>query len=238
MSFSDSSMEQPKTLALDIGGSGIKGMILDPTGHPISDRERIPTPEPPTPEAVLEVIVELAEKLGECDRISIGFPGVVLHGVIKTAVNLSPTWEDFDLALAVETRLQKPTKVANDADIQGYGVISGKGVELVITLGTGFGTALFTNGHLVPNLEIAHHTFRKDKTYEDLLGRKALKKNGSKTWNRNLGRAIASLRKAFNFDKLYIGGGETKRIAIELPDAAQIVPNKAGILGGIALWND
>ena len=231
-------MGQSTTLALDIGGSGIKGMVLDPTGQPITERKRIPTPDPPTPEAVLDVLSELAQGLGTCDRISIGFPGVVQHGVIKTAVNLSPDWVDFDLAKAVETRLQKPTKVANDADIQGYGVIAGEGVELVITLGTGFGTALFTDGHLVPNLEIAHHLFRKDKTYEECLGRKAFKKQGGKVWNRNLERAIASLHRAFNYDKLYIGGGETKRIEIDLPSSAQIVSNKAGILGGIALWKD
>ncbi|MEM9137732.1 MAG: ROK family protein [Cyanobacteria bacterium P01_F01_bin.42] len=231
-------MSQPTTLAIDIGGSGIKGMLLDPTGQPISDRQRIPTPQPPTPDAVLGVIAQLGETLGECDRISVGFPGVVTQGIVRTAVNLSPTWQDFDLAKATTDTLQRPTRVANDADIQGYGVISGKGVELVVTLGTGFGSALFTQGKLVPNLEIAHHVFRKRKTYEDCLGRRALKKKGNKTWNRNLQRAIASLKHSFNYETLYIGGGETKRISFELPDYAKVVPNKAGILGGIALWND
>ena len=230
-------MGQPTTLAVDIGGSGIKGMLLDSSGNPLSDRHRIPTPDPPTPEAVIEVIDEIATGLGSCDRISIGFPGVVTRGVIKTAVNLHPSWVDFDLAQAVTQKLGPPSRVANDADIQGYGVIEGNGVELVITLGTGFGTALFTEGQLVPNLEIAHHIFRKDKTYEDCLGRQAFKKKGSKSWNRNLERAIESLQHTFNYEQLYIGGGETKRISFPLPDKAKIVSNKAGILGGIALWN-
>lgn len=230
-------MGQCKTLALDIGGSGIKGMILDADGTPISDRKRIETPQPPLPEAVLTVIEQISETLGEYDRISTGFPGVVIQGVVKTAVNLCPEWVDFDLATVLETRLKKPARVANDADIQGYGVISGQGVELVVTLGTGFGSALFLNGHLVPNLEFGHHPFRKEKTYEELLGRAALKKKKD-SWNRNLERAIATLSQAFNYQQLYIGGGETKHIAFELPENVTIVDNTAGILGGIALWND
>ena len=179
-----------------------------------------------------------ADELGHFDRISVGFPGVVKRGVIKTAVNLTPKWIDVDLADRLEKRLSKPVRVANDADIQGYGAISGQGVELVVTLGTGFGSALFVNGHLVPNLEIPHHPFHKGKTYEECLGRAALKKNGGKTWNRRLEKAIATLQRTFNFDQLYIGGGEAKKIKTDLPRNAQIVPNKAGILGGIALWQD
>ena len=114
-------------------------------------------------------------------------------------------------------RLEKPVKVANDADIQGWGAISGKGVELVLTLGTGFGSALFIDGNLVPNLEMGHHPFRKGETYEEQLGREALEKD---------------------YDYLYIGGGEAKKIAFELPSNAQIVPNVAGLLGGIKLFKD
>lgn len=231
-------MGQSKTLALDIGGSGIKGMILDSEGTPLSDRHRIPTPNPPLPEAVLTVIEEISQTLGDSDRLSVGFPGVVTQGIVKTAVNLCPEWVDFNLASALQARLNQPTRVANDADIQGYGVIQGQGVELVVTLGTGFGTALFVNGTLVPNLEIAHHLFRKDKTYEETMGRAGLKEKGKKSWNRNLERAIASLSKAFNYENLYIGGGEAKHITLDLPENVTIVSNQAGILGGIALWKD
>ncbi len=236
MTQTDSS--SPKTLAIDIGGSGIKGMILDPQGTPISDRQRIDTPQSPDPEPVLAIIEEIANTLGPFDRVSVGFPGVVKQGVIKTAVNLTPAWVDFDLAQFLSQRLSKPTRVANDADIQGYGVISGQGVELVVTLGTGFGSALFVEGRLVPNLEIPHHPLHKDKTYEECLGRAALKKDGGKIWNRRLEKAIATLQHTFNFDQLYIGGGETKKIKVELPPNAKIVSNQAGILGGIALWGD
>ena len=225
-----------QVLSVDIGGSGIKAMVLDESGQPSTERQRIKTPAYPNPPAVLDVIAQLAETQGEFSHVSVGFPGVVQNGIIKTAVNLNSEWIDYDFAKTLSDRLQTPVRVANDADIQGYGAISGKGVELVVTLGTGFGSALFVNGHLVPNLEIAHHPFIKDKTYEQQLGRKAMKKSGKKAWNRHLAQAIKNLEHLFNYDTLYIGGGETKRIQITLPDNVQIVSNQAGILGGIALW--
>ncbi len=128
-------------------------------------------------------------------------------------------------------------RVANDADIQGYGAISGQGVELVITLGTGFGSALFVDGKLVPNLEMGHHPFRKKDTYEEQLGRAALEEVGKKNWNERLEKAIANLERLFNYDLLYIGGGEAKKINFELPKNAKIVPNVAGLLGGIKLFD-
>lgn len=227
-----------KTLAVDIGGSGVKVMILDDRGNPLTKRNRVKTPQPPKPETILEAIVNLAEQEKDYQRVSVGFPGVVQQGITKTAVNLDPDWIGFDLAGTLSQRLGRPVKVANDADIQGFGAIAGKGVELVITLGTGFGSALFTNGRLVPNLEMGHHPFRKGQTYEEQLGRAALEKEGKKKWNNRLEKAIATLEHLFNYDNLYIGGGEAKNIEFELPSNAKIVPNVAGLLGGIALWND
>ncbi len=224
-----------RTLAVDIGGSGIKVMVLDETGTPLSDRERLKTPQPAKPEAVMKTILLLASKQ-QYDRLSVGFPGVVQHGIIKTAVNLDPDWIDFDLANTLSNNLSKPVRVANDADIQGFGAISGNGVELVITLGTGFGSALFVNGKLVPNLEMGHHPFRKEETYEEQLGRAALEKEGKKKWNNRLEKAIAHLEHLFNYDNLYIGGGETKNINFELPSNAKIISNVTGLLGGIKLW--
>lgn len=225
-----------KTLAVDIGGSGIKVLVLDEQGQPLGVRDRIKTPDPATPEAVIAVIEQLAGQQSEYDRVSVGFPGVVRQGVIYTAVNLHPLWQGCNLAQQLAERLGKPVRVANDADMQGLGAISGQGVEMVITLGTGFGTALFTEGQLVPNLEIAHHRFRKGQTYEEQLGREALKSAGTKTWNNRLAKAIASLSRAFNYDRLYLGGGEVKQIAIDLPDNVTVVSNVLGLLGGIKLW--
>ena len=224
-----------KTLAIDIGGSGIKALVLNEQGVPLGDRDRVKTPEPATPEAVLAVIDQLAAGQ-EFDRVSVGFPGVVRQGVIYTAVNLHSDWEGFDLAKVLGASLGKPVRVANDADLQGMGAVSGKGVEMVITLGTGFGTALFTEGHLVANLEFGHQRFRKGETYEEQLGRAALKRIGPKTWNARLVKAIDALSRGFNYDRLYIGGGEVKQIEVELPDNVVIVSNVLGLVGGIKLW--
>ena len=228
--------QQLRTLAVDIGGSGIKAMVLDMVGNPLSDRQRLKTPQPAKPEEVIDTILTLAAKQQEFDRVSVGFPGVVQNGVIKTAVNLHKDWLHYDLATSLTQLLSKPVKVANDADIQGFGAISGKGVELVLTLGTGFGSALFVEGKLVPNLEMGHHPFRKKETYEEQLGRAALEKEGKKKWNERLEKAIANLDHLFNYDALYIGGGEAKNINFDLPPNAQIIPNINGLLGGIKLW--
>lgn len=230
-------VQQLQTLAIDIGGSGVKVMVLDEQGNPNSERDRLDTPMPATPEAIIAAIKQLISDKA-FDRISVGFPGVVRAGVIETAANLDSSWIGFNLATALMELYAKPVRVANDADIQGLGVVSGHGVELVITLGTGFGSALFVNGRLVPNLEMGHHPFRNDETYEEQLGRAALDKVGKKRWNRRLLRAITTLSHLFNYDALYIGGGNTKKIDVELPSTVRIVPNIAGLLGGIALWRD
>jgi polyphosphate glucokinase len=232
---------QPKhvvTLAVDIGGTGTKTMLLDEQGQPISERLRDETPQPATPEAIVDVIVKQATQHGNFDRISVGFPGVVHGGVINSAPNLDQSWKGYDLAAALESRLGRPTRVRNDADVQGFGAIEGKGVELVLTLGTGLGSALYVDGHLVPNLELAHHPFRKGKTYEETVGVRALKRNGRKQWNRDVTRVIDELRKAINWRALYIGGGNAKKLNGELPPDIKVVDNSAGLLGGISLWRD
>lgn len=231
--------KQPiRTLAVDIGGSGIKTIVLDEAGEPLTERNRVPTPHPAQPEPVIQAIASLAAQQGEFHRVSVGFPGVVRQGVIYTAVNLHPDWVKFNLEAVLSERLGKPVRVGNDADLQGLGAISGVGVELVITLGTGFGTALFVDGKLVPNLEGGHHPFRKGETYEQQLGRAALEQIGKKRWNKRLEQALKYWQNLFNCDRIYIGGGEAKKIAIDLPENVTIIPNINGLLGGIALWKD
>jgi len=227
-----------RTLAIDIGGSGIKTLVLDESGQPQTERNRVETPQPANPDLVINAIVSLANQQGEFDRASVGFPGVVREGITETAVNLDPAWIGFDFAKALSDCLGKPVRVVNDADMQGMGAISGQGVELVITLGTGFGSALFLNGKLVSNLEMGHHEFRNEETYEQQLGRAALDRVGQKKWNRRLEKAIESLRNLFNYDRLYIGGGNTNKVTSELPPNVKIVPNVSGLLGGIVLWRD
>ena len=225
-----------KTLAIDIGGTGIKAIILDEEGTPKTERGRLSTPQPPTPKAILGVIALLAKGQGAFDRISVGFPGVIRHGVVFTAPNLDPSWRGFNLVEGLSRLFKKPVRAANDADVQGFGAIKGKDIELVVTLGTGFGSALFVDGKLVPNLEMGHHPFRNGKTYEEQLGDRAFKKVGRKKWNKRLFKAIETLDRVLNFDTLYIGGGNSKKVNTPLPEKVALVSNTAGLLGGIAFW--
>lgn len=231
------SRSSPRTLAVDIGGSGIKTIVLDAAGRPVTERRRVDTPNPATPAAVLAAIAGLARSQGRFDRVSVGFPGVVRRGVTGTAFNLGPGWVGYDLDGALTKALGKPVRCCNDADVQGLGVVKGRGIELVITLGTGFGSSLFLEGRLVPNLQLGHHAAWKRPTFENELGLKALKKAGKKKWNRRLRKAIETLEALFNFDALYIGGGNARLIEGKLPPRAKIVSNEAGLLGGIALWH-
>jgi polyphosphate glucokinase len=226
----------PRTLCIDIGGTGLKSMIVSAQGKPLSERDRVETPRPATPRAVGAALLRIVPSRTEFDRVSVGFPGVVIDGVVKTAPNLHGTWAGFDLATSILKATGRPTRALNDAGVQGHGAIQGRGVEVCITLGTGFGFSLFVNGHYVPNVELGHHPFRKGKTYEDLLGAKGLEKAGKKRWNRVLERAIGQLQDTFNFRMLYVGGGNAKKVTLRLPRNVRLVENVAGLLGGVKLW--
>ncbi len=226
----------PRTLAIDIGGTGLKALVLDRAGKPITDRQRVETPHPATPRAVLASLGGIIAVLGPFERVSVGFPGVVFAGVIKTAPNLDPSWEGYRLAARLERKLGKPTRVVNDAGVQGFGVIEGVGLEMVLTLGTGFGCALFYEGTYIPNLELAHHPFRHGRTYEEYLGDRALRADGKKKWNRHLEQAIGQIDPIWNPDRIYLGGGNAKHVRAKLPRHVRIASNVAGLLGGIALW--
>ena len=124
----------------------------------------------------------------------------------------------------------------NDADMQGLGIASGKGFEMMITLGTGFGTAFLNDGKLLPHIELAHHPITKNKKYDDYLGAAAFEKEGARKWNKRLKKVIAILKEVFNYDRLYLGGGNAKEINFELDDNIKIVSNKDAIDGGATLW--
>ena len=224
------------TLCLDIGGTGLKGLTADLTDKPTCERVRVETPHPATPEAVLGALKEIVGQMPPFDRVAVGFPGVVVEGVTLTAPNLDKAWANFNLQGALEELTAKPVRVANDAGVQGLAVIEGKGTELVVTLGTGMGFALYIDGHYVPNIEMAHHPFKKKKTYEDLVGNAALQKMGKKRWNRRVVKVIEQLSRIFNYRTLYLGGGNSKDIHFALPANVKIVENVAGLLGGVRLW--
>jgi polyphosphate glucokinase len=228
----------PVTLSVDIGGTGIKMMELDVEGKPLTERLRSLTPAEPTPDRVLAVLEDMRAQLPEFDRVSVGFPGVVKSGVTLAAHNLHPKWAGFPLQDALHDLWQKPVRVANDASVQGYGAVFGHGVELCLTLGTGLGSSLFTMGHLCPGLELAHHPWRKGKTYEDFLGLRGFEKYGKKKWNSLVQKAIEQTNQLFNWDYLHLGGGNAKHIKFELARNIRIVPNEEGLLGGVALWRN
>jgi len=226
-----------RTLAIDIGGTGIKAIKLDENGKAISERTRTPTPKKATPKAVIGILCELAKMQDGFDRVSVGFPGVVKDGVVYAAPNLGKGWTAFELEKELRKKLGRPVRVANDADVQGLGAVSGKGLELVITLGTGFGSVLFVDGRRV-HLELGHHPFHEGKTYEEELGHRAMAKKGKKKWNKLLREAIDDLKRTFNYDRLYIGGGDAKHINFKLSPDVEVVSNEDGLLGGIALWRE
>jgi polyphosphate glucokinase len=230
--------QTPRTLCIDVGGTGMKAMVLDARGKPITQRVRVETPRPATPARMLRALWGLVAPLGAFERVSVGFPGVVIEGVTRTAHNLHPAWVGFPLARTLQKRFRRPVRVINDAGVQGYGVVKGKGVEMLLTLGTGMGCALFNDGVYVPNLELAHHPFRKGKTYEDYVGNPALEAVGKKRWNHRVARVVSVVLPIWNPRHLYLGGGNAKHLRIELPPGVTVVPNVAGLLGGIALWRD
>ena len=227
----------PLTLAVDIGGTGMKAEKLDRSGRAITERIRIDTPAHANPDSVVRVVRKLAKAQAPFDRVSVGFPGVLKDGIVYSAPNLGKGWNKFDLLKTLEHKLGKPVRVANDADVQGLGAVSGHGVELVITLGTGFGSVIFVDGHRI-HMELGHAPFHRGKSYEDELGVKALARKGKKKWNRLLREALDELARTFNYDQLYIGGGNARHIDFKLPDNVHLVSNEEGLLGGIRLWQE
>jgi polyphosphate glucokinase len=251
MTARSSSTKPLKTLAIDIGGTGVKASVLDETGKMEHDRVRIPTPYPLSPQKLVIELQKLMGQLPPFDRVSVGFPGMVRAGQILSAPHfISPSgpggrpepklvkaWGRFDLAAALEEVTGKPTKVANDADLQGAAVIEGKGFEAVVTLGTGVGTAFFLDGRLLPHFEFAHTPLSKDGSYNDVLGDATRKKIGNKKWAKRALDAIETLRGVTFFDHCYVGGGNSVRLGSHLPEGVSLVDNSAGILGGIKLWD-
>lgn len=238
------------TLAIDVGGTGIKASVLDETGQLEHSRVRVPTPYPLPPQKLVDAIESLLPQLPGFERASLGFPGMVREGRVLTAPHfVSPSgpggkvdpdllreWTGFDLQTALGEALGKPARVANDADLQGAAVVTGKGLEMVVTLGTGVGTALYLHGQLCPHLELAHHPFRKDETYNEQLGDAARKKIGNRKWNRRVALMIETLHALVFYDHLYVGGGNSIHVQGNLGSDVTLIDNTAGILGGIKLW--
>ncbi|MGN6246097.1 MAG: ROK family protein [Motilibacteraceae bacterium] len=246
----------PRTLAVDCGGSGIKACVLDVGGAMVSDRVRVPTPYPCPPERLVETVVALARDLPAADRASVGLPGLVRRGVVHATPHfvteagpftprrpdLVRAWTEYDVQGALAVALGMPVRAVNDAEVQGLAVVTGRGYEVVLTLGTGLGFAQFDEGRLLPKLELSQLPFRKKETYDQQLGNHARKQLGDERWSRRVLRAVGALQPFLWWDHLYLGGGNARHLSDhatgELTRAGVVVvPNIAGLLGGVRLWD-
>lgn len=224
-------------LVIDIGGTNVKATILNSSGKTVQEFQKIATPEKANPKTLMVAIKTLTKKFPSFDKIAVGFPGFIKQGVVFTAPNLdSKAFRKFNLSKALATELKKPVRLVNDADLQGFALIRGTGLEMVITLGTGFGTALFMDGELLPHLELAHLPVRKGQDYDDFIGDAALEKDGEKRWNKKLKEVLKTFKTVINYDYLYLSGGNTKHINFKLDANIFIENNREGIRGGINLW--
>lgn len=242
------------TLAVDCGGGGIKASVLDEGGTMVAPAVRTPTPYPLPPMLLVETIVALAAQLPPADRITVGMPGMVRHGVViatphyitregprsKPIPELVESWRRFDMAAALNSALDCPALVLNDAEVAGAGVITGTGLEMVITLGTGLGNAVFDAGELAPHVELSQGPVRWGLTYDDYIGEHERLRLGDAHWSRRVRRVLDGLRPMYLWDRLYLGGGNSRRITElhrrKLGDDVVIVPNDAGIRGGVRSW--
>lgn len=224
-------------LAIDIGGSGTKATVLNSKGEMLRERNRLDTPNPAVPEKLLRTLKELVRNFPDYDYVAVGFPGFVRKGIVYTAPNLgTELWANVNFGEQLAELFQKPVRLVNDADLQGLGVVSGKGLELVITLGTGFGTALLQDGHLLPHLELGQHPFTKKYNYDQYVGKRALTEKGNRRWNLRMRKVLNVLKTVFNYDHLYISGGSADKLNFKLDANVSIVTNIDGIRGGAKLW--
>ena len=242
------------TLAVDCGGTGLKASVLDERGTLHAKPVRVPTPYPLPTATFLDTIAELAGSLPPADRATVGVPGMIRHGVVITTphyvtesgprsravAELVDQWTGFDARAAIAARLGVPTLVLNDAEVHGAGVVTGAGLELVLTLGTGLGCALFDGGLIAPHLELSQAPVRWGLSYDTYIGDKERKRLGPSFWSRRVRRVVEALRPVFVWDRLYLGGGNARVITPEvlasLGDDVVVVPNTAGIVGGVRAW--
>ncbi len=237
MPASPSPTPPPRILILDLGGSHLKGTVLHPDGTEVAPYQRLPTPNPATPDRIIVAADQLVGLLGDFDYLSMGFPGYVRAGVVHTAPNLgTPHWAGVNLQQLLTDHFKRPARVVNDADLLGLGIAEGRGLELVVTLGTGFGTAFLLDGVLLPHLELAHHPILKDTDYDQYIGEQELQRVGVGEWNRRMRQVIDILATVFHYDTLHVAGGNARLLNFDPGPDVKRSDNRTGIRGGIRLW--
>jgi polyphosphate glucokinase len=228
-------------------------MVLDAVGGPVSERIKLRTPYPCPPDVLIGAVLDVAEGTGQrFDRVSVGFPGMVRDGVIRATPHyvteagpftpvrpdLVKEWADFDVRTALERAFGRPTRVLNDAEVAGLAVIERRGFEVLLTLGTGLGCALFDDGRILPKIEMSQAPFRKGQTYDQQLGHQARKRIGPARWTERVAQAVGVLRPVLWWDRLFVGGGGAKHLTRDLGRDVTIVSNDYGLLGGVWLWDE
>jgi polyphosphate glucokinase len=242
------------TLSIDCGGGGIKGSVLDEAGTMRSQPLRVPTPYPLPPALFVKTLLELAARLPVADRVTVGMPGMIRHGVVvatphyvtragpRTRVDpdLVAAWHGFDARTGLTEAFGLPVLVLNDAQVHGAGVVAGTGRELVLTFGTGLGWALFDGGRLAPHLEMSQAPVRWGTTYDTYIGEHERRRLGDAFWSRRVRHVVEALRPVVVWDRVYLGGGNSRRVTAaqlaRMGDDVVVVPNDAGITGGVRAW--
>lgn len=235
-------------LGIDIGGTGVKGALVNATtGELISERERIDTPRPATPTAVIEVVQRLVRRFDYQGLLGVGYPGVIMAGHTMTAANLDAGWIEFAAAAAIQQATGLSTTLVNDADAAGIAEMrfgagqSVNGVVMVFTLGTGIGSALFVDGKLVPNTELGHVFLRNQVIDAEKFTseRARIEENLKwKDWAERLDQYLHLMEDLFWPSLIIIGGGASKdhdKFIPRLTLRTKVVPaelrNEAGIIG-------
>jgi polyphosphate glucokinase len=233
-------------LGIDIGGSGIKGAVVDAeTGELLTKRRRIDTPDPSTPQAVAEVVTEIVDHFNWTGPMGCTFPAVIRNGVVCTAANVDDSWVGTDAPALLERATGCPASIINDADAAGiaemvFGVGRDQpGVVLLLTLGTGIGSALFVDGHLAPNTELGHIEIDGVNAESRAAGSvRKREKLSWEQWGRRLNRYFQTVEFLLSPDLYIIGGGVSKRsekfvryIDVRAPIVAAQMRNHAGLIG-------
>ncbi len=215
-----------KILVIDVGGTNVK-VSLGPSKEPL----KIPS-GPEMTAARMAVAVKKAMGGSKYDAVSIGYPGPVVNGKpAQEPANLGAGWVRFDYKRV----FGKPVRVVNDAAMQALGSYQG-GRMLFLGLGTGLGSALVADGVLEP-LELAHLPYRDNKTYEDFVGLRGMKRLGKKRWRKHVAKVVALLKHGLQVDYVVLGGGQTKYLK-RLPPGVRLGANANAILGGVRLWSE
>ncbi len=240
------------TLGIDIGGSGIKGAVVDTEkGEMVTDRLRIPTPQPAKPTAVIDVLKQIVDHFEYSGPIGVGLPGIVINGVVHSAANIDDEWLGYPGRQAMADTTGCPVTLANDADVAGVAVMrfgAGKGVSgtvMIFTLGTGIGSAVFVDGRLVPNTELGHLYLRNKKKDAENYAAERIRdeKNLSwEEWGKRLDKYFKHIEFLFSPELIIIGGGVSKKheeFLHYIKTRAPIIPaelrNEAGIIGAAVL---